>query len=358
MDDVEVKIAGRSIGIGHPPFIIAELSANHNGAIERAFEIMAAAKRAGADAVKLQTYTPDTLTIQHDGPGFRIKEGLWAGYTLYELYEEAHTPWDWSEALFEKGRELGVIVFSTPFDETAVDHLEKLGAPAYKIASFEAVDMALIERVAHTGKPMIISTGMANLEEIGDAVEAARSGGCNELILLHCVSGYPTPAEDSHLMTIADLGEHFGTVVGLSDHTLGVAVSIAGVSLGAALIEKHVTLDRASGGPDSEFSLEPNELESLVDGTRTAWEARGTVNYARKTSERANLVFRRSLYVVADIERGDPLTSDNIRSIRPGFGLSPKLLPRILGRKAKRALKRGAPLDWSCVEGGELNSAG
>jgi len=346
-----VTIAGRPIGPEHPPYVIAELSGNHNGSIDHAFAIMVAAKNAGADAVKLQTYTPDTITIDHDGPDFTIDNGLWKGRRLYELYGEASTPWEWHEKLFAKARELGITVFSSPFDASAVALLERLGAPAYKIASFEMIDLPLIERVAATGKPIIMSTGMATLAEIGDAVAAARRAGCRELALLHCVSGYPTPAADANLLTMPHLRDAFGAVVGLSDHTLGIGVSVAAVALGASIIEKHVTLRRADGGPDSTFSLEPLELKALCAACREASAARGTVCYGPKASEIGSLRFRRSLYAVADIAAGDALTAANIRSIRPGFGLAPKYLPELLGRVALRPIKRGTALSWDLIGG-------
>jgi pseudaminic acid synthase len=344
MTATPVTIAGRAIGPGQPPYVIAELSGNHNGDIGRAFAIMEAAAAAGADAVKLQTYTADTITIDHDGPGFTIAGGLWAGRTLHELYREAHTPWDWHPALFEKGRELGLAVFSTPFDFSAVDFLESLGAPAYKIASFELIDTPLVRRVAATGKPMIVSTGMADLAEIEAAVAAARAGGCDQLVVLHCTSGYPTPPCESNLLTLPDLARRLDVVAGLSDHTPGVAVAVAAVALGAAVIEKHVTLARADGGPDAAFSLEPAELAELVASCRTAWEALGRVNYARTESEKGNAQFRRSLYVVADMAAGDRFDAGNLRSIRPGFGLPPSRWDDVIGRRATRAIARGTPL--------------
>ncbi|MGE0118508.1 MAG: pseudaminic acid synthase [Dongiaceae bacterium] len=348
----EITIAGRRIGPGHPPYVIAEMSGNHNGDISRAFALLEAAKAAGADAVKLQTYTADTITIDHDGPGFRIEGGLWDGRTLYELYEKAHTPWEWHPRLFAKARELGIALFSSPFDPTAVELLEKLEAPAYKIASFEIVDLPLIRRVAQAGRPIVISTGMANLDEIGEAIAAARGAGCREIAVLHCTSGYPTPPEDSNLRTIADLAASFDVVTGLSDHTRNIAVPVAAVALGASLIEVHLTLRRADGGEDAEFSLEPEELTAMIGGCRTAWTALGKVNYDLEASEKGNKTFRRSLYAVKDIPAGAQLTADNVRSIRPGYGLPPKHLPEILGRRAGRAIARGTPLSWSLLEPG------
>ena len=345
----EIVLDGRKVGQGNAPYVIAEISGNHNGDINRAFALIEAAKLAGADAVKLQTYTADTITIEHDGPGFVIEGGLWHGRRLHDLYQEAHTPWDWHEALFARGRELGITVFSTPFDSTAVELLESVACPVYKVASFELVDIPLIRRMAATGKPMIMSTGMASLAEIAEAVAAAREEGCKQLVVLHCVSGYPAPAEDANLRTIPHLAEAFDVVSGLSDHTHGIGVAVASIALGACVIEKHFTLRRADGGPDADFSLEPEELAALVQNCRLAWQALGRVNYDLKGSERGNMCFRRSLYVVCDIAAGEELTEANVRSIRPGYGLAPKLLPVILGRRARHPIQRGTPLSWELL---------
>lgn len=347
-----ITINGRKIGPDHPPYIIAEMSGNHNGDIERAFRILEVAKHAGADAVKLQTYRADTITIDHDGPEFLVKGGLWDGRRLFDLYDEAHTPWDWHGPIFDRARELGITVFSAPFDPTAVDLLESLGAPAHKIASPEIVDIPLVRRVARTGKPMIVSTGMASFEEIDEAVTAARDNGASEIVVLHCVSAYPTPPEEANLSTIPDLAARLGTVVGLSDHTMDTGVATVAVGLGASVIEKHVTLARADGGVDSAFSLEPEELARLVRDTRMAHAALGKPAYRPTPSEAAGLPFRRSLYVVADVAAGEALTETNIRSIRPSNGLAPKYLDRVLGQRASRRLSRGEPLAADMIEGG------
>jgi N-acetylneuraminate synthase len=344
-----IRIAGRKIGPAEPPYVIAEMSGNHNGDIERACRLIDAAASAGADAVKLQTYTADTMTIEHDGPGFRIESGLWAGRTLYDLYREAHTPWDWHPRLFEHGRQRGITVFSSPFDASAVELLEGLGAPAYKIASLELVDLPLIRRVAATGKPLIMSTGTASLSEIDAAVGAARDAGAGDLLLLHCTSAYPTPADQSNLRTIGHLRQGFGLPVGLSDHTMGIAVPVAAVALGAVAIEKHFTLARADGGPDASFSLEAEELAQMVQSCRTAWQALGGIRYGLMPGEAEAVLHRRSLYVVADVEAGAPLEATHVRAIRPGYGLPPKHLPAVLGRRATRRLRRGEPLDWSMI---------
>jgi N-acetylneuraminate synthase len=350
-----IEINERQIGPGHPPYVIAELSANHNGNLDQALKIIDAAQAAGADAVKIQTYRPDTMTLKSDAPEFQITDGLWAGHTLYDLYEWAHTPWEWHETLFAHAAKRGITMFSSPFDPTAVNLLESLDAPAFKIASFEAVDLPLIRYVASKGKPMIISTGMADLEEITEAVTAAREGGCRELALLHCVSGYPAPASDYNLATLADMAAQFDVPVGLSDHTLDNTTAIASVALGACIIEKHMTLDRTGGGPDDSFSLEPNEFAALCAGAKTSWQAIGQINYGRKSSELANVKFRRSLYFVKDLNAGDVLTGDAIRSVRPGYGLAPKFLDIILGKRLLRKAISGAPVAFADVEGIEGN---
>ncbi|WP_051341206.1 pseudaminic acid synthase [Azospirillum halopraeferens] len=339
-------IAGRPIGPGHPPYVIAELSGNHGGDLKRALALIEAAHTAGADAVKLQTYTADTITIDHDGPGFRLDGGLWAGRTLHDLYREAHTPWEWHAPLFAHARSLGLTIFSSPFDPTAVELLEHLDAPAFKIASYEIIDVPLIRRAARSGRPLILSTGLATLGEIAEAVDAAEGA---PLALLHCVSGYPTPAEDCNLRTIPHLGEAFGVPAGLSDHTRGIAVPVAAVALGAAIIEKHLVLSRDDGGVDSAFSLEPAEFRAMVEAVRTAGVALGRVNYGLEPSEAGGRDYRRSLYVVADVPQGAVLTPDTVRSIRPGFGLAPKHLPAVLGRRAARPLRRGEPLRWDLL---------
>jgi pseudaminic acid synthase len=345
-----ISIAGRKIGPGEPPYIIAEMSANHNGSLDRALAIIEMAKESGADAIKLQTYKADTITIDHDGPEFLLNEGLWAGRRLYELYQSAAMPWEWHEPLFKRAKEIGIAIFSSAFDATAVDLLQSLDAPAYKVASLETGDIALVQRIAATGKPMIVSTGASEIGEIEEAVAAARAGGCKDLILLQCTSGYPTPASESNLRTIPDMAAKFDCLVGLSDHTYGTAVPVAATALGACVIEKHVTLRRADGGVDSDFSLEPEELKRLVDDCRTAFEALGGVHYQVSASERAIRPLRRSLYVVKDLAPGEAITEVHIRSIRPGKGLEPKHLNAVLGRKAAKAVKRGQPLDWSMVE--------
>ncbi len=345
-----IEIAGRHIGANFPPFVIAELSANHNGRIDVAMQIIDEAKKAGADAVKIQTYLPDTITLESSGEAFKIKGGLWDGRTLYDLYEEAHTPWEWHKPLFDHARKVGITIFSSPFDKTAIDLLEDLNAPAYKIASFEAIDHALIRYAASTGKPMIISTGMADDEEIEEAIDAARSGGCRDLAILHCVSGYPAPPEDYNLRTIPDMIERFGLVTGLSDHTLDNTTAITSIALGAAIIEKHFTLDRNGGGPDDSFSLEPAEMKGLCDGARTAWQAMGRVDYGRKSSEQGNVKFRRSLYFVKDLRAGETIAEDSIRSVRPGYGLAPKHLGSLIGRKVKTDVVFATPVSWDVVE--------
>lgn len=345
-----ISIAGRRIAADVPPYVVAEISANHNGKLDTALRIIDAAKEAGADAVKLQTYRPDTITLDSKSPDFQITGGLWAGRTLYELYEQAHMPWEWHAPLFEHARRVGITIFSSPFDTTAVDLLESLDAPAYKIASFEAIDLPLIRYVAQTGKPMIISTGMADAAEIEEAVAAAREGGCREIALLHCVSAYPAAASDYDLRTIPDMVARFGLLTGLSDHTLDNTTAITSVALGAAIIEKHFTLDRRGGGPDDSFSLEPKDLERLCTDARTAWQALGRVDYARKSSEQDNVKFRRSLYFVKALKAGDRVTPDAVRSTRPGYGLAPKFRDAILGRKVRVDVDFATPVAWEVLE--------
>jgi len=349
MPHPEIEIAGRKVGPAHEPFVICELSGNHNGDLARALALIDAAAATGCDAIKIQTYTADTITMDVDRPEFRIQGGLWDGRSLYELYQEAQTPYEWHAALFERARELGVILFSTPFDETAVDLLDGLGAPAFKIASFEAVDLPLVRYAAARGKPLIISTGMANLSEIEAARAAALQAGAAGVALLHCVSSYPAELSDANVRTVADMAARFDGPVGLSDHTHGSAASVAAVALGACVIEKHFTLARADGGPDAAFSLEPAEFTALVRDCKDAWRALGRAHYDVLGAERGNLQFRRSLYVAADVAPGAPLTRANVRSIRPGLGLSPEHLDAVLGRPAARALKRGEPLAWDMV---------
>ena len=344
-----LNIAGRLIGPGQPPYVIAEMSANHNGQLSNAFKIIEEAKRCGADAVKLQTYTPDTITLNSNSDDFKINGGLWDGLTLYELYTQAHMPWDWHKPLFDHARQTGITIFSSPFDSTAVDLLENLNAPAYKIASFEAIDLPLIQYVASTGKPMIISTGMADADEIQDAVDTALSSGCSQLALLYCVSGYPAPAKDYKLKTMQDMATRFGCVTGLSDHTIDNTTAITSIALGSSLIEKHFTLDRNGGGPDDSFSLESEELKSLCDSVLTAWNCLGDVDYGRQSSEKANVQFRRSLYFVEDLKAGQIITADSVRSVRPGYGIAPKYMREILGKRVICDVLKFTPVKFELI---------
>ncbi|OEC54036.1 MULTISPECIES: pseudaminic acid synthase [unclassified Aeromonas] len=348
-----MQIDHRPINQEQAPYVIAELSANHNGNLDRALAIMTAAKTAGASAVKLQTYRPDTITLKSDRPEFQIHGGLWDGHSLYDLYEWAHTPWEWHQALFAKGRELGLTVFSSPFDFSAVDLLESLDCPAYKIASFELVDLPLIRYAAQTGKPLIISTGMANEAEITAAVEMALKHGNGQLALLHCVSGYPAPAAEYNLRTIPMLRQRFGVEVGLSDHTLGSATAIAATALRATLIEKHFTLARADGGPDCAFSMEPAELAELIASVNTAHAALGVADYQLTASEQGNRAFRRSLYLVRDIAAGEVLTAEHIMSVRPALGLPPADYDRLVGKRVNRSLSANQPLSWEWIDNDE-----
>ncbi len=345
---VDIKIAGRPIGVDHPPFVIAEMSGNHNQSLERALQLVECAAKAGAHALKLQTYTPDTMTLDLDEREFHISDtdSPWSGNSLYQLYSEAYTPWDWHKPIFDRARELGMVAFSTPFDETSVEFLEGLDVPCYKIASFENTDLQLIQRAAATGKPLIISTGMASVAELDEAVNAAREAGCKELILLKCTSTYPASPENTNILTIPHMRELFGCQVGLSDHTFGVGVSVASVVLGATVIEKHFTLSREDGGVDSAFSMEPHEMSMLVSETERAWQSLGQVSYGCTDSEKRSVQFRRSLYVVKDIKMGEQFSEHNVRAIRPGFGLPTKFLRQLFGKTAKKDISKGTAISW------------
>lgn len=348
---MSISIGGVTIGRSSPPFIIAEMSGNHNGSLDRALAIVDAVAQTGARALKLQTYTADTMTIDHDQGEFFISDpkSLWCGESLYALYQRAHTPWEWHEPIFRRARERGLVAFSSAFDESAVEFLQSLDVAAFKVASFENVDLPLIRRIAATGKPMIISTGMANLAEIDEAVRAAREGGCRELILLKCTSSYPASPRSSNLATIPYMREVFGCEIGLSDHTLGLGAAVASIALGATVIEKHLTLRRADGGVDSQFSMQPEELSQLVAEATAAWEAVGTMTMGPVDDEKASLLFRRSLYVCTDLRAGDVLTRENLRAIRPGWGLPPKYLEALLGKRVVKPVRRGTPADWSLI---------
>jgi pseudaminic acid synthase len=347
---VNIVIQGREVGINSPPYIIAELSANHNGSIDRALETIKMARNQGANAVKIQTYTADTMTIDCDHEEFMIRDGLWNGFKLYDLYKWAETPFDWHKTLFDYAAKVGITIFSTPFDESAVDLLETLNAPAYKIASFEATDLPLIRYVASKRKPMILSTGMCSQEEIAEAVNVAREAGCKDLALLHCISSYPAPIQEANLLQMRNLASQFNCVPGLSDHTLGTTVSVAAVALGACIVEKHFTLSRQDKGPDSEFSIEPNELKRLCKDTYDAWVALGRVGFSRQQSEESSKRYRRSIYFVRDMKAGQVITTDNIRRIRPSYGLPPKHYDEILGRTIVRDAKRGTAVTWDILD--------
>jgi len=342
----EIVIDGRKIGPEHPPYIVAELSANHNGKLQKALDTITKAKACGADAVKLQTYTADTMTIDSDHEDFCIQGGLWDGYKLYDLYKEAETPFEWHKTIFDHARKLGITCFSTPFDETAVNLLEDLNVSAYKVASFEATDLPLIKYIASTRKPLIMSTGMANLEEIEEMVATARDAGCKDMVVLHCLSSYPAPIEQSNLLTIPDLSKRLGVQIGLSDHTVTNTASVVATSLGATLIEKHFILNRNDKGPDSEFSIEPSELELLCMEVKDAWTSLGVAGYERKPAEELNIKFRRSVYFVKDIKSGEIIQPEHIRRIRPGFGLMPKFEEQIIGKTVKQDIKRGTATSW------------
>lgn len=346
-----IRIGSRQVGRQHPPFVIAEMSGNHNQSLDRALEIVEAAAKSGARGLKLQTYTPDTMTIDLDEGEFHIgnAKSLWAGTSLYKLYGQAYTPWEWHEPIFARARALGLTPFSTPFDDTAVDFLERLDVPCYKIASFENTDLPLIRRVAATGKPLIISTGMATAAELDESVRAAREAGCTQLILLKCTSTYPATPENTNILTIPHMRELFGCEVGLSDHTMGTGVAVASIALGATVIEKHFTLRRADGGVDSTFSMEPAEMAQLVVESERAWQALGQVSYGATEAEKGSIQFRRSLYLVKDLKAGETLSRDNVRAIRPGWGLPTKYLPQVLGRAVRRDVKRGTALQWELL---------
>lgn len=344
-----IEIDGRKIGKGYAPYIIAELSANHNGVLQKALDTITEAKKRGADAIKLQTYSADTMTIDCDNEDFMIRGGLWDGYQLYKLYQEAQTPFEWHKAMFDHARNIDITCFSTPFDETAVDLLEDMNAPAYKVASFEATDLPLIKYIASTKKPMIMSTGMASFEEIEEMVATAREAGCKDLILLHCISSYPAPIEQSNLLTIPDMQKKLGVQIGLSDHTISNTASVVASALGATLIEKHFILDRKDKGPDSDFSIEPQELEALCKETKDAWASLGKAGYERKPAEEANLKFRRSIYFVKDLKAGEVITKEAIRRIRPGFGLSPKFEAELIGKTVKTDIQRGTATSWDLI---------
>jgi pseudaminic acid synthase len=345
-----MKINQRNIGVSYPPYIIAEMSANHNGDINNALKIIDMAKECGADAVKLQTYRPDTITIDMDSEEFICQGGLWDGRTLYELYDQAHLPWEWHRSLFDYARKIGISIFSSPFDCSAVDFLEDLNTVAYKVASFEVIDLPLIKYIALTGKPMIISTGMANAQEIEEAIEVARENGCNELAILHCVSGYPAPAQDYNLKTLLDMKKKYGLITGLSDHTVDNATAITSIALGASIIEKHVTLDRSGLGPDNSFSIESKELKDLCKTSKIAWSSIGEIDYGRKSSEIGNIKFRRSLYFVKDMHAGETITEECIRSIRPGYGILPKYKESIIGKTLKKDIKFGTKTSWEVID--------
>lgn len=347
----EIKIGGRLVGSAYAPFIIAEMSGNHNQSLETAIQIVEAAAQAGAHALKLQTYTAETMTLDLDEGEFKIDDpnSLWYGQTLYKLYQQAGTPWEWHQPIFDKCRELGMLCFSTPFDETAVDYLERLDVPCYKIASFENTDLPLLRKVAATGKPMIISTGMASVAELDETVRTVQAAGCDEFILLKCTSTYPATPKHSNLLTIPHMRDLFGCQVGLSDHTMGVGVAVASVALGATVIEKHFTLSRAAGGVDASFSMEPEEMEDLVVESKRAWQAMGNIGYGAGETEKASLKFRRSLYIVKDVKAGEVLSEHNLRPIRPGLGLAPKYYDSLLGKKLNQGVKKGTPMSWELI---------